>query len=189
LEGERAEHVDRMRHGPALPTSERSMPSVPVLEFAEPLPTPTPRNLAKLAQELERSGALLAIRHDRRSGRLRLFRVPQQIPLDPGLVPRGRQAGSAESGPPKYFEEGTDRTARGSILVQGVRWSAHLDVPIQSAEAALLTIERLGQGPAVAPSEATIGIPVHEAEAVLRLLEGLFVQARRAGMLPELEPG
>jgi hypothetical protein len=165
------------------------MASVPVLEFAEPLLTPTPRNLAKLAQELERSGALLAIRHDRVSGRLRLFSVPQQIPLDPRFVLRDRHAGPSDTGPPKYDEDATDRTARGSILVQEVRWSGRLDVPIQSTQAALLTIERLGQGPAVEPSEATIVIPVDEAEAVLTLLEGLFDQARRAGMLPELEAG
>jgi hypothetical protein len=165
------------------------MPSVPVLEFAEPLPGRTPRNLAKLAQELERSGALLAIGHDRVSGRLRLFRVPQRIPVDPALVSRSQRTSAPGSGPPRYDDEGTDRTARGSILVEGGRWSGRLEVPVQAAQAALLTIERLGEGPALEPSEATIVIPVPEAEAVLRLLEGLFAQARREGMLPEPEVG
>ncbi len=163
------------------------MSSVPVLQFSEPLPAVTLRNLAKVARELERSGALLAIRHDRESGRLRFFRVPQRIPAGAAPPLPGHRSGSPQPRPARYEEPGTEWISRGSIVVDGVRWSGRLEVPTRAAHAALLTIERLGGSGALEPSQAAVVIPVDEADAVLGLLEGLFTQARRDGILPEPE--
>ena len=160
------------------------MSSVPLLHFAEPLPAVGLRNLATVARELERSGALLAIQHDQASGRLRFFRVPERIPTGAAA---SHSSGPPEPMPARYEGEGTDRISRGSIVIEGVRWSGRLELPAGAGHDALLTIERLGGSGALEPTQAAVVIPVREADAVLGLLEGVFTQAQRDGLLPEPE--
>jgi hypothetical protein len=51
-------------------------------------------------------------------------------------------------------------------------------------ESALLTIRREAPEPSLAPDEASLVVPPDEADALLALLEGLFSQARRDGVMP-----
>jgi hypothetical protein len=59
-----------------------------------------------------------------------------------------------------------------------------LEVAINGDESGLLTIRRQAPGPSLAPDEASLVVPGGEADALLALLEGLFAQARRDGVMP-----
>jgi hypothetical protein len=65
------------------------------------------------------------------------------------------------------------------------RWLATLAVPMTGDQSVLVTLEREGLVPAGAPatSEVMLVIPVGEADAVITLLRGIIVHARRDGVL------
>lgn len=93
-------------------------------------------------------------------------------------VPPGAARGS-------YENEGSERVSRGSIaLPSGTCWLSKLQVPMNGDESALLTVRRQAPGPSLAPDEASLVVPPGEADALLALLEGLFAQARRDGVMP-----
>lgn len=88
----------------------------------------------------------------------------------------------------EYENEGSERVCRGSVtLPSGACWRSKLQVPIRGDESALLTLCRQAAEPGVAPDEAALVIPSGEADALVALLQGLFTQARRDGVLPEAE--
>lgn len=83
-----------------------------------------------------------------------------------------------------YENEGSERVSRGSItLPSGACWSSTLEVSVAGDESGLLTIRRQAPGPTLAPDEASLVVPRGEADALLALLEGLFAQARRDGVM------
>lgn len=83
-----------------------------------------------------------------------------------------------------YESEGSERVARGSItLPSGACWLSTLVVPMNGDDSALLTIRRQAPGPSLAPDEASLVVSPSEADALLALLEGLFAQARRDGVM------
>ena len=86
----------------------------------------------------------------------------------------------------QYEPEHSERQVNGSIKVAGdAYWFATLSVAMTGEQSLLVTVERKGpvlEGtPAV--DEVTIVIPAGEEEAVLTLLRGLVVHARRDGVL------
>jgi hypothetical protein len=97
--------------------------------------------------------------------------------------------GTASPGAPPAFEYEpghSERQVTGSVEVgPDSRWLATLAVPMTGDQSALLTLEREGMVPAGAPavSEVALVIPVGEADAVITLLRGIFVQAQRDGVL------
>jgi hypothetical protein len=89
-----------------------------------------------------------------------------------------------ESAPSPYESEGSARVSRGSItLSNGACWLARVEVAIDGDNSALLTLHRQASEPSLAPDEASLVIPPGEAQTVLTLLQGLFAQARRDGVL------
>jgi hypothetical protein len=83
-----------------------------------------------------------------------------------------------------YESEGSERVSRGSItLPSGACWLSKLEVPMNGDNSALLTVRRQAPGPSLAPDEASLVVPPNEAGALLALLEGLFAQARRDGVI------
>lgn len=83
-----------------------------------------------------------------------------------------------------YETGGSERVSRGSVtLPSGVYWLSKLAVPIDGDGSALLTIRRYTPGPSLAPDEASLVVPPSEADALVVLLEGLFAQARRDGVM------
>ena len=101
----------------------------------------------------------------------------------PWLLRESRVPPEAARG--SYENEGSERVCRGSIaLPSGGRWSSKLEVPMNGDESALLTIRREAPEPSLAPDEASLVVPPDEADALLALLEGLFSQARRDGVMP-----
>jgi len=90
-----------------------------------------------------------------------------------------------EGGPGSYESEGSERVSRGSItLPSGDAWLAKLVVPVNGEESALLTVRREAAGPSLLPDEASLVVPRGEADALLLLLQGLFEQARKEGIIP-----
>jgi hypothetical protein len=98
---------------------------------------------------------------------------------EPSVMPDGA--------PGPYESEGNERVSKGSItLPSGDSWFAKLVVPMNGEESALLTVWRDAAGPSLVPDEASLVVPRGEADALLLLLQGLFDQARRDGVLPPL---
>jgi len=96
--------------------------------------------------------------------------------------------GATGPGVPVAFEyepAHSERQVTGSVAVgTDSRWLATLAVPMTGDQSALVTLAREGQLPAGAPAvgQVTLVIPVGEAEAVITLLRGLVVHARRDGV-------
>ena len=91
-----------------------------------------------------------------------------------------------QSSPDGYEREGSERVSKGSIATpSGGHWFCKLEVPIMGERAALLTIEHEGSSEAIAPAEATLVIPVGEADAVVALLVGVIAQAKADGVLED----
>ena len=89
-----------------------------------------------------------------------------------------------EGAPGSYESEGGERISRGSVtLPSGATWFAKLVVPVNAEESALLTVRRDATGPSLLPDEASLVVPGGEADALLLLLQGLFEQARREGLI------
>jgi hypothetical protein len=109
------------------------------------------------------------------------------IVADQVRAPRG--AGTAGPGVPAAFEYEpghSERQVTGSVEVgSDSRWLATLAVPMTGDQSMLVTVEREGVGPAGAPAvgQVMLVIPVGEADAVITLLRGLVVHARRDGVL------
>jgi hypothetical protein len=83
-----------------------------------------------------------------------------------------------------YESEGSERVARGSVMLpSGACWLARLEVPITGSELALLTVCRQAPEQSLSPDEASLVIPASEVNALLALLNGLFAQARRDGVM------
>lgn len=102
------------------------------------------------------------------------------------LVRESRTPPKPESG--TYEDEGSERVSRGSVtLPSGASWFSQLEVPIHGDEPGLLTVRRQAPGPSLAPDETSLVVPHGEAEALLALLQGLFAQARRDGVIPGSE--
>jgi hypothetical protein len=90
----------------------------------------------------------------------------------------------------RYFaleDEGSELRSIASMAVLGdARWTAVLTVPIPEQEALLIRLERSGELPdgyRGAGESAIFSMPMVEAEAVFSLLNGIFAQARRDGVL------
>lgn len=109
------------------------------------------------------------------------------IVADQVRAPKG--AGTAGPGVPaalEYEPGHSERQVTGSVEVgPDSRWLATLAVPMTGDQSVLVTLEREGPAPSGAPavSEVMLVIPVGEADAVLTLLRGIVVQARRDGVL------
>jgi hypothetical protein len=83
-----------------------------------------------------------------------------------------------------YENEGSERVSRGSIMLpSGACWLSKLEVPMTGDHLALLTVRRQAPGPSLAPDEASLVVPSSEADALVALLQGLFAQARRDGVM------
>lgn len=166
------------------------MHSVAVLNHAEPLPSVTRKNLTQVAKRLARSRTFLAVRYDAESGRVSFLRVPEQISVEEpaaGGSGRGKRHRPAPAAP-VYEGEGSDRISRGSVRVAGNgRWSGSIEVPADGDPAALLTLEREGDGAMLEPTGAALVVPDGEADAFIVLLNGLFAQAKRDRVLAGLE--
>jgi hypothetical protein len=97
--------------------------------------------------------------------------------------------GGGTAGVPAAFEYEpghSERQVTGSVEVgPDSRWRATLAVAMTGDQSVLLTLEREGLVPAGAPavSEIALVIPAGEADAVITLLRGIFVHARRDGVL------
>lgn len=109
------------------------------------------------------------------------------IVADQVRAPKG--GGSAGSGVPATFEYEpghSERQVTGSVEVgPDSRWLATLAVAMTGDQSVLLTLEREGLVPAGAPavSQVMLVIPAGEADAVITLLRGIVVHARRDGVL------
>jgi hypothetical protein len=109
------------------------------------------------------------------------------IVADQVRPPKG--GGPARSGVPAAFEYEpghSERQVTGSVEVgPDSRWLATLAVPMTGDQSVLVTLEREGPVPAGAPAvhEVMLVIPAGEADAVLTLLRGLVVHARRDRVL------
>jgi hypothetical protein len=89
--------------------------------------------------------------------------------------------------PARYEDEGSERSASGSAIVNtDARWTATLAVPLPAADAVFVRIERRGalpDGYRGAEESADISVPMGELDAVIGALVGVVAQARRDGVL------
>jgi hypothetical protein len=87
-----------------------------------------------------------------------------------------------------YQSEGSERVSRGVVILPtGARWFAMFQVPLAGTDTGLLTISREGQDGSPVPDQASLVVPVGEAEALLRLIGGIVTQALADGLLPSPE--
>ena len=113
------------------------------------------------------------------------------IVADQVRPPKGGTAGPGVPAAFEYEPAHSERQVTGSVEVgPDSRWLATMAVPMTGDQSALVTLEREGQLPAGAPavSQVMLVIPVGEAEAVITLLRGLVVHARRDGVLVRRKP-
>ena len=89
--------------------------------------------------------------------------------------------------PGRYEDEGSERSAVGSVRVGGDSyWRAVVTVPIPHADAVFIRIERQGvlpEGYRGAEESAGFSVPAGELEAVMEVLAGVVGQARRDGVI------
>jgi hypothetical protein len=87
----------------------------------------------------------------------------------------------------RYEDEGSERSARGSaVATPDARWTATLTVPLPTADAVFVRIERQGplpDGYRGAEESGGFSAPVGEMDAVMGALAGVIAQARRDGVL------
>jgi hypothetical protein len=108
------------------------------------------------------------------------------IVADNSQSPHGSVSHPSDSGAAEYEAGHSERQVTGWVAVgQESRWGATLAVPMTGDQSALVTIERTGPTPAGAPDvpEVALVVPPGELDALLTLLHGIVVQARRDGVL------
>jgi hypothetical protein len=108
------------------------------------------------------------------------------IVADNVLPPSGSGIEPSAGGAAEYEAGHSERQVTGSVAVgQESRWVATMAVPMTGDQSAVVIIEREGPPPPGSPDvpEVTLVIPPGELDALLTLIQGIVVQARRDGVL------